>query len=95
MTREDFVLAYIIKNTDTIYCRICMMVDITYCDEIMPGTRYCGCIGFREASSSWEKFNNQKAIPLVFSDGSCFLKRYDICHKSSCTEKITECDFRI
>lgn len=96
MTREDFVLAYFLKNTHTIYCRICMIYDIHDCDNMfLCEDKQCCCRSFQEANTDWIKFNNQEDIPLVFSDGSCFLMKHNLCNHSSCNGKLTECDFII
>ena len=96
MTREDFVLAYKRRDTGTVYCRICLFVDIQKCtdNDMSCDDRYCCCKDFKEANDEWIKFSNQKAIPLVFSDGRCLLNVHAVCRKSLCKGKITECDFR-
>lgn len=96
MTREDFVLVYKDKGTTTTYCRICMFIDVHSCQDMMfSNNNRCCCRDFQEANDDWIKFNNQKAIPLVFSDGRCFLNIHGICRKSDCCGRITECDFII
>lgn len=95
MTREDFVLAYIIKNTQSVYCRICMLFDIHTCDDMFSvEDKQCCCRSFQEANDDWIKFNNQKAIPLVFSDGNCFLMKHNLCNQSSCSGRMTGCGYR-
>ncbi len=94
MTREDFVLAYKMKDTYTVYCRICMLFDIRNCDDMFASDyKHCCCRALWEANGDWIKFNNQKAIPLVFSDGSCFLKSHNLCNMSSCRENMIGCEY--